>query len=113
MKRFTLALLAAIVAASTATAAVRNKALTFDLQKSRNLRLNHKAYSGLKITGTVEDDGSAVDITGATGTVGFKLNLTDTTFFAEEDIVLSDAANGVFTTRIPQLISYPTAAGTM
>ena len=76
---------------------VRDVELDFDIQNDANVRISHKAYSGFRLVGTVKDDGTAVDISGVTGSVGFKENLSDTTFWAQSSIVLSNASSGIFT----------------
>ena len=82
----------------------RNVNITFDVQSNRNIQINHKAFSGLIISGVVSDSvaQATIDITGATGSIGFKTSLASTSFLAEAAIVLTDPANGAFTCTFPQ-----------
>ena len=103
MKRFASIALWAFLCVS-AMGAVRDAALTFDVQNNANLNMQHKSYTGLKISGTVTDSvaNAYVDLTGQTGTMGFKTTLGSTSFLAEVAIVLVDASNGTFSATFPQ-----------
>jgi hypothetical protein len=65
--------------------------------------VSHKASSGLQIDGTVTNsqDGTLVDITGATVTCGLKTDITSTNFnvFASGSVVSGTA--GTFTVTLP------------
>lgn len=80
-------------------AAVRDAALDFNMENNRDIGINHKAFTGLKITGTVTTDGTtAYDLTGQTGDMIFKTRaqLGSTNTWAKRDIVIVNATGGVF-----------------
>ena len=100
MKRFFIAALCIVAGVGFifAQATARQESLIFDEESSVNLTVNHKAYSAITFAGTVTNSTTgAVNITGKTGTLGFKRSLSDSSFFAEKDIVITDGSNGQFT----------------
>jgi len=85
-------------------ASVRDVDLTFDIDANKNVRVNHKASSGLKIDGIVTNsqDETLVDISGSTVTCGFKTDITATNFlvFATGSLV-DTGTGGAFTVTLP------------
>lgn len=75
---------------------VRDLDLLFDVQSSSNLRINHKTSTGLKIDGTITNsqDEVLVDISGSSVTVGFKTDITSTSFVAQASGSLVDSGTG-------------------
>jgi len=105
MKRsiFAAILVALTAGMSFAQATARQENLVQDVRRSSSLTVNHKAYSAIQFDGTVTDsvEQAAIDISGKTGTLGFKKNLSDTAFFAEVAITISDGPAGLWTATIP------------
>ena len=82
----------------------READIVFDIQKNNNRIISHKAYSGLIINGTVSNsaDSAVVDISGSSGTVGFKTDLSSTSFLAEASVSLvNSGTGGQFTATLP------------
>ena len=99
-RRISLLILCGFLVLDTiAQTTARQEDLTFNTRKNRNLTVNHKSFSAIQINGTVTDSVAkvAIDLTGKTGTIGFKRQLNDTAFFASAPIVISDATGGKFT----------------
>jgi len=105
MKRILAAMLIGALGVSTAIAqdTAREEDLTFDTRSSVNLTVNQKAYSAIQFNGTITDsvDNVAIDITGKTGSMGFKSSLSSSAFFAQVAITITDGSNGLFTATIP------------
>ncbi len=96
-------LLILLAAGCTAAAPVRDVDKVFDIQSSSNIRINHKASTGLKIDGTVTNsqDDVYVDISGSTVTVGFKTDLTSTAFLAQATgSLVNGGTNGEWTATL-------------
>jgi hypothetical protein len=97
--------LAAVLMAGTLLAqdTAREETLVLDVRQSSSLTVNHKAYSAIQFSGTVTDSVAvaAIDISGKTGTIGFKMSLSDEAFFAEQAITITDGAAGQWTATLP------------
>ena len=74
-------------------------ALTLDVRQSANITVNHKAYSAIEFDGSVTDSvtSAGIDLTGKTGTIAFKKNLSDSAFFASSPLVITAGTSGLFT----------------
>jgi hypothetical protein len=97
------ALLTVLSVALTGYGQTRTESVVFDVQANNNIRVSHKAYSGIVISGTVTDSVASayVDLTGETGTLAFKRNLSDTNFLAQSTIALTTPTQGKFTATFP------------
>lgn len=84
-------------------ATARQESLVMDTRKSENLTVNHKAYSAIQFNGTVTDSvaNAAINITGKTGSIGFKTSRSATTFFAQIGITVTDGAKGQWSGTLP------------
>jgi len=106
MKRlYYLISLIGLIAAAFASGVLADRTvdLVFDVQANENVVVNHKSFTGFTISGTVTDSvaEAAIDISGKTGTVGFKTDLSSTSFWAETTITVTDGPAGQFTATFP------------
>jgi len=103
MKRYIAIIVLALAAATVyGQDSARQETLVQDTRRSSNITVSHKAFSAIQFNGTVTDSVAevAIDISGKTGTIGFKKSLSSTSFFAMKAITIVSGSDGTWTATL-------------